>query len=113
MIRRPPRSTLFPYTTLFRSHDALDVGEQLVAPVERRAEGLMARQPRPAAFGEEVKPIAEAAGNAVDAERGDTRRRQLDRERNAVEPPADARRDDRVARMGVVPRFRRVRPHVE
>src|SRR3712207_6922538 len=26
MIRRPPRSTLFPYTTLFRSHrDVLDV----------------------------------------------------------------------------------------
>ena len=24
MIRRPPRSTLFPYTTLFRSTDALD-----------------------------------------------------------------------------------------
>src|SRR5256885_4014022 len=23
MIRRPPRSTLFPYTTLFRSHDML------------------------------------------------------------------------------------------
>src|SRR2546429_8732124 len=23
MIRRPPRSTLFPYTTLFRSHDFL------------------------------------------------------------------------------------------
>src|SRR5256885_3542611 len=23
MIRRPPRSTLFPYTTLFRSHEAL------------------------------------------------------------------------------------------
>src|SRR5436309_8516168 len=27
MIRRPPRSTLFPYTTLFRSFDRLDVGE--------------------------------------------------------------------------------------
>src|SRR5437899_9439212 len=29
MIRRPPRSTLFPYTTLFRSHDApaLDLGD--------------------------------------------------------------------------------------
>src|SRR2546426_2180192 len=27
MIRRPPRSTLFPYTTLFRS--VLDVGERL------------------------------------------------------------------------------------
>src|SRR3712207_8179371 len=37
MIRRPPRSTLFPYTTLFRSVDAVDlpflpVGEDL--PVE-------------------------------------------------------------------------------
>src|SRR5258708_31174061 len=30
MIRRPPRSTLFPYTTLFRSHDvAFAHGEQL------------------------------------------------------------------------------------
>src|SRR5436189_4888686 len=26
MIRRPPRSTLFPYTTLFRSHSAPDGG---------------------------------------------------------------------------------------
>src|SRR5256885_7083944 len=25
MIRRPPRSTLFPYTTLFRSHSALNL----------------------------------------------------------------------------------------
>src|SRR5437764_3018493 len=24
MLRRPPRSTLFPYTTLFRSHNVLD-----------------------------------------------------------------------------------------
>src|SRR3712207_6864653 len=26
MIRRPPRSTLFPYTTLFRSHTGMPVG---------------------------------------------------------------------------------------
>src|SRR2546430_4873446 len=26
MIRRPPRSTLFPYTTLFRSHHAIATG---------------------------------------------------------------------------------------
>src|SRR2546427_4598214 len=26
MIRRPPRSTLFPYTTLFRSHDTATAG---------------------------------------------------------------------------------------
>src|SRR3712207_8839423 len=27
MIRRPPRSTLFPYTTLFRSRDLLRIGD--------------------------------------------------------------------------------------
>src|SRR5260370_27543731 len=27
MIRRPPRSTLFPYTTLFRSHRSLSIDE--------------------------------------------------------------------------------------
>src|SRR3712207_8343663 len=33
MIRRPPRSTLFPYTTLFRSLDSLpDIGERLLGP---------------------------------------------------------------------------------
>src|SRR3712207_6889121 len=42
MIRRPPRSTLFPYTTLFRSEDAVldDVprltGHALVVPADRR-----------------------------------------------------------------------------
>src|SRR5436189_1028275 len=39
MIRRPPRSTLFPYTTLFRSQGKL--------PEARRvAEQLVARSPR-------------------------------------------------------------------
>src|SRR5256885_4367589 len=36
MIRRPPRSTLFPYTTLFRSH-ALERGRDVVAPMIRNA----------------------------------------------------------------------------
>src|SRR3712207_7137367 len=41
MIRRPPRSTLFPYTTLFRSQLGL-VGEHAleVRPREREARGL-------------------------------------------------------------------------
>src|SRR5215204_6834787 len=30
MIRRPPRSTLFPYTTLFRSPDGRSTGRQAV-----------------------------------------------------------------------------------
>src|SRR2546425_10988526 len=45
MIRRPPRSTLFPYTTLFRSrqaefrgaHGASQRQEHLAASVEQRA----------------------------------------------------------------------------
>src|SRR5256885_6724878 len=36
MIRRPPRSTLFPYTTLFRSHQHVD-GEQAPAIGAARA----------------------------------------------------------------------------
>src|ERR1022692_4642457 len=31
MIRRPPRSTLFPYTTLFRSSHAAEIAEALAA----------------------------------------------------------------------------------
>src|SRR2546427_9407949 len=44
MIRRPPRSTLFPYTPLFRSH-ALDAGfvYRLLARLEQRAVDLDAR----------------------------------------------------------------------
>src|SRR2546430_9834816 len=30
MIRRPPRSTLFPHTTLFRSGDLLLIGSQVI-----------------------------------------------------------------------------------
>src|SRR3712207_8952599 len=33
MIRRPPRSTLFPYTTLFRSDESFDIGRDSASPV--------------------------------------------------------------------------------
>src|SRR2546430_5752873 len=42
MIRRPPRSTLFPYTTLFRSQRAR--GRLLHGPARQR--GLSLRRPR-------------------------------------------------------------------
>src|SRR2546423_11943576 len=35
MIRRPPRSTLFPYTTLFRSEDVQSVREGMVLTLRR------------------------------------------------------------------------------
>src|SRR3712207_8149871 len=36
MVRRPPRSTLIPYTTLFRSQPALAVADGRVAVLDRR-----------------------------------------------------------------------------
>src|SRR5256885_3570802 len=44
MIRRPPRSTLFPYTTLFRS-----VAPRPAAPACTRFESSRAAAPRPSA----------------------------------------------------------------
>src|SRR2546429_4663904 len=41
MIRRPPRSTLFPYTTLFRSNNASVCRMQLVRRFSSRTSGRM------------------------------------------------------------------------
>src|SRR2546421_1498246 len=49
MIRRPPRSTLFPYTTLFRSEETLPGGSEAILLVEDDptmrsvAQGLLAK----------------------------------------------------------------------
>src|SRR3712207_8977197 len=41
MIRRPPRSTLFPYTTLFRSrHEALDDAEVVQQHLRQRGDAV-------------------------------------------------------------------------
>src|SRR2546430_15562203 len=44
MIRRPPRSTLFPYTTLFRSQSELKVVQQVNTSIDRGLEYLTAHQ---------------------------------------------------------------------
>src|SRR2546427_6474973 len=67
MIRRPPRSTLFPYTTLFRS----DAGPIHADPVER--DGLVA-----AAHGAELReagrrPLRFVDEHALGADRKSTR----------------------------------------
>src|SRR5256885_12736895 len=46
MIRRPPRSTLFPYTTLFRS-ESISVGRVLVMRNSSSADQPRAAQRRP------------------------------------------------------------------
>src|SRR3712207_8326174 len=51
MIRRPPRSTLFPYTTLFRSHG---LAEKLEAAVLLQSTGEQT------GFGQHLKAVADA-----------------------------------------------------
>src|SRR2546429_9498106 len=50
MIRRPPRSTLFPYTTLFRSHLDQLVEEQRAAVGGFEQPGLVAHRAREGAL---------------------------------------------------------------
>src|SRR3712207_8212621 len=57
MIRRPPRSTLFPYTTLFRSHLYLHQGLDLAAAVQQwsTVTGIP-----PAQFGKPYRAVPDA-----------------------------------------------------
>src|SRR2546422_8906965 len=69
MIRRPPRSTLFPYTTLFRSvvddRDLGQVMDELAALVEERRVVFVALDDEPFAVGE-ARALAEIVRNAAD-----------------------------------------------
>ena len=59
--------------------------QQRVRPVDRGAQGLVALQRHAPAAGEEPEPLVEQGQDLGHAERRDARRRQHDRERNAVE----------------------------
>src|SRR3712207_7204255 len=64
MIRRPPRSTLFPYTTLFRSGRKRQRGERggdRLGLVELRVEGL--ERPRAVLL---LRPLAHPGAPGVD-----------------------------------------------
>src|SRR2546430_15931549 len=55
MIRRPPRSTLFPYTTLFRSP-----GEDVLDPEQEKAPERARGRPRPARLERGLVPLRHA-----------------------------------------------------
>src|SRR5260370_40195914 len=58
MIRRPPRSTLFPYTTLFRSMKRPGIASRLASPVNRSLALLLGRlTPQQWAFLREGRPL--------------------------------------------------------
>ena len=77
---------------------ALVVVEQAPAPVDHRAQRAVARQRGAAAAGEQPEAVVEARGELLDGHRPQPRGGQLDRQRQAVEPPADLRDRRRRAR---------------
>src|SRR3712207_6997470 len=65
MIRRPPRSTLFPYTTLFRSHRRGEGGGEVQ---QRRAGGDAARaEARAEAQSQDRDPLSSVSGEPSQA----------------------------------------------
>src|SRR3712207_7780590 len=79
MIRRPPRSTLFPYTTLFRSRQPGDQPRCVKNVVSGRVRGKAPRRGEPLRPGQEfAAPRAEASahGHAGGAE-GDRKSTRL------------------------------------
>src|SRR3712207_6848985 len=84
MIRRPPRSTLFPYTTLFRSEEHLHgyVHEERGAGIDE--------------YGEAVQQGGEQRGSEDDQR---YRRRQPDNEEQEVDFSSDPRGDRKSTRL--------------
>ena len=67
----------------------LDVGEQAHAPVDRRAHRAVPLGQVAGRGGQQRQALPEALGDARGREQADPRRRELDRERQALEAPAD------------------------
>src|SRR3989449_10749658 len=111
MIRRPPRSTLFPYTTLFRSHEIVESGTCLYA---RTADAETEFVTRARARYWDFRPYRDEqwrlAGERL-AERQHVLRREAVRERllrleEVISRPEELRRlDARTRREGVHERW--------
>src|ERR1700722_2336560 len=69
--------------------NALVLAEQLIAPVERRAQRLLARQQVPSASRQQRKPLIESIAELLRAQKRRSCRREFDRERNTVEAAAN------------------------
>src|SRR2546426_10799740 len=100
MIRRPPRSTLFPYTTLFRSSKVSPIGVGTIKGDENcwRHHGAGVWTAQPVATGQEV--LIEHSDFPVQDQRGG--RQQRDRNRQLSKPAREvdavaAQEPDRIA----------------
>src|SRR3989442_4096629 len=78
MIRRPPRSTLFPYTTLFRS----EVSERIIA--SDNEPGQIRQATRKENVGESVEAEVEKAQTGQIRSQAETDRSELSRDRKST-----------------------------
>src|SRR5579885_3882663 len=95
MIRRPPRSTLFPYTTLFRSRGARVEGEEEVVnevrrPAELARHGLRLRRHRH--LREEERAVLVAVAGVAPVRASGVQAPVPEREDDDVRHPQRARR---------------------
>ncbi len=70
-------------------HDPLRRAEEFPTPVDHRAQRLLARGRPALTGGQDAEPFAEPIGQLPHAQRAHARGRQLQREREAVQAPAD------------------------
>src|SRR3989449_9375156 len=79
MIRRPPRSTLFPYTTLFRSHGGESEAEEHPSPTQVRETGEEPLQVLAEEHQDEEDPDERDDGEQFEPAAEQTRRRSEER----------------------------------
>ena len=80
---QPPANTRPPQQQLLR------LRQQIVAPVDQGPQGAMAGQRGPTPTDEETEAIVEPVGDLLDGQDAHAGGRQLDGQRDAVEPAAD------------------------
>src|SRR5688572_31852036 len=84
MIRRPPRSTLFPYTTLFRSAVRPQVQVRLKGVSGRRGSGCRARAQAATGGGFGARGAAAAVASAAPDARSEEHTSELQSQSNLV-----------------------------
>src|SRR2546430_4286682 len=90
MIRRPPRSTLFPYTTLFRSRHPLSPGRSRSPPGSRRAGSQTVGRPSPHWYQSLPPPRSEEHTSELQSQSNLVCRLLLEKKKIDLDSAADA-----------------------
>src|SRR5258708_15866845 len=92
MIRRPPRSTLFPYTTLFRSRQQRQLREGRLGPPDRRLEHpqVVPEQALPAGRSEEHTSELQSPDHLVCRLLLEKKKKPNSTDKHGADPPSTA-----------------------